>query len=121
MWTVPKLLDQFGEDVLRDVCRDINDLICGKSGYGVSPNRIGIPDEMWRRLLRYGGYRESGADKILAGEMAVQADTEGPFTPYTIHTLVNLDAVNGGPLTTEELNQLLSRALSYRQLIEDPS
>ena len=50
----------FGEDVLRDVCRDVNDLMAGQAGHGIQANRIGIPEELWRSLLRAGGYRESG-------------------------------------------------------------
>ena len=118
MWAVERVRAEFEEDVLRDVCRDVNDLMCGRAGYGHHPNRVGIPEDIWRILLRAGGYKESGVAKIFAGELPYQEDTEAAFTPYTIHTLVNVLDSNGGPITDEQLDQVIGCALRYRQLIE---
>ena len=118
MWTVEKAREEFGEDVLRDLCRDINDLMCGRAGHGHDPNRIGIDPDVWRVLLRAGGYTESGVEKAMVGDTCMQNDTDGPFTPYTIRNLVNLSSVNGGPLSPEHVNHVLERALSWRQLIQ---
>jgi hypothetical protein len=116
-WTVEMIREKFGEDVLRDVCRDVNDLMAGKAGHGIAANRIGVPEDLWRRLLRAGGYRESGVEKALRGENLCQADTEGPFAPYTIHSLADLSSERGGPLSPEETDVLLSASLTYRELI----
>ena len=116
-WTVEKIREKFGEDVLRDVCRDVNDLMAGKAGHGIHANRIGVPEDLWRRLLRAGGYRESGIEKALRGGALSQADTEGPFAPYTIHSLANLTSDHGGPLSPEETDIILTAALTYRELI----
>lgn len=117
-WTVTKVREEFGEDVLRDICRDINDLMCARAGHGQEPNRIGVPEETWASLLRAGGYNEQGVRKAIEGRPLLQEDTEGPFTPYTILTLENVTSDRGGPLTTEELDIVLTCALRYRQLIQ---
>lgn len=116
-WTVERVQDEFGEDVLRDVCRDVNDLMCAKAGHGIHANRIGIDESLWRVLLSAGGYTDGGVEKALKGEVLSQGDADQPFTPYTIHTLVNLSSDNGGPLSPVQVDDLITRALKYRQLI----
>ena len=116
-WTVDAVVEKFGEDTLRDICRDVNDLMCGRAGHGHHPNRAGIPLEIWRKLLSAGGYTEEGIDKAIRLENLVQTDTHGPFTPYTVLSFVNIVQENGGPLTSDELHLVLTCTLSYRQLI----
>ncbi len=118
-WTVQLVMEKFGEDVLRDITRDINDLMCGKAGRGWKVNRTAVPESVWTKLLTQGGYSEVGIAKALSGVELLQSDAVGPFNPYTIHTLVNITANNGGPLTADELDALLRCALRYRQLIKD--
>jgi hypothetical protein len=117
MWTIAAVNERFGEDVLRDLCRDINDLKCGRAGYGHHPNRIGVPEPLWRKLLAAGGYNESGVEKAVRQENLRQEETVGPFTPFTMLTLVNLVEDQGGPLAAEELDTVITCALRYRQLI----
>jgi hypothetical protein len=116
-WNIERVRKEFGEDVLRDIVRDVNDLMCGKAGRGIKANRIGLRPETWQKLLRRGGYSEAGVSKALAGEELMQADAVAAFCPYTIHTVVNVTDDNGGPLTGPELDELLVAALRYRQLI----
>ncbi len=116
-WNLESLHAQFGEDVLRDVVRDINDLMCGMAGKGSKVNRIGVSDAIWAKLLARGGYNSEGVRKAIAGEELGQQDSIGPFNPYTIHSAVNVVESNGGPLSAEELDSLLTSALQYRQLI----
>ena len=116
-WTIERVQAEFGEDVLRDIVRDMNDLMCGKAGRGIKANRIGLADEIWRKLLKRGGYTDEGIAKALAGDELMQADSTAPFNPYTIHTVVNIVDTNGGPITQAELHELLAAALRYRQLI----
>ena len=121
-WTIERVGSEFGEDVLRDIVRDVNDLMCGKAGRGIKANRIGLSDEIWRKLLRRGGYTDEGIAKAIAGTELMQADAVAAFNPYTIHTVVNIVDDNGGPITKAELDALLSAALRYRQLIKaDPA
>lgn len=108
---------EFGEDVLRDIVRDVNDLMCGKAGRGIKANRIGLSPAIWQKLLKRGGYSEAGVSKALAGEDLMQGDAVAAFCPYTIHTVVNITDDNGGPVSKEELGELLGAALRYRQLI----
>jgi hypothetical protein len=117
-WTIERVGSEFGEDVLRDIVRDVNDLMCGKAGRGLKANRIGLPDEIWRKLLRRGGYKDEGISKAIAGADLMQSDAVAAFNPYTIHTVVNIVEENGGPITKAELDALLSAALRYRQLIK---
>ena len=62
-WTIERVQAEFGEDVLRDIVRDVNDLMCGKAGRGIKANRIGLADDdlaqaaQARRLHRR-GHRE---------------------------------------------------------------
>ena len=119
LWNVQRLHEQFGEDVLRDITRDVNDLMCGIAGRGWKVNRIGIPEAIWRKLLRRGGYGDEGIERALRAEELFQKDAIGPFSPYTIHTLVNITDDNGGPLTREEFDTVLRAALRYRQLITE--
>ena len=116
-WTIERVQAEFGEDVLRDIVRDMNDLMCGKAGRGIKANRIGLADEIWRKLLKRGGYTDEGIAKALAGGDLMQADSAAAFNPYTIHTVVNIVDTNGGPITQAELSDLLAAALRYRQLI----
>ena len=116
-WTIERVLKDFGEDTLRDIVRDINDLMCGKAGRGIKANRIGLSSTIWRKLLKQGGYSEAGIEKAIAGEDMMQADAIAPFMPYTIHTVVNIVRDNGGPIEKPELDALLQSALKYRQLI----
>jgi len=116
-WTLDDVKERFGEDVLRDICRDVNDLMCGRAGHGHHPNRIGVPERLWRKLLAHGGYTEVGIEKALRQEKLLQSDTCGPFTPYTITTLGGIITDEGGPLSAAELDELITCALSYRQLI----
>lgn len=116
-WTLERLHAEFGEDVLRDVVRDINDLMCGMAGKGSKVNRIGVSDVIWSKLLARGGYNAEGVRKAMAGEELGQIDSIGPFNPYTIHSAVNVVDSHGGPLTPEELDVLLLAALRYRQLV----
>jgi hypothetical protein len=118
VWTIERVGGEFGEDVLRDIVRDVNDLMCGKAGRGIKANRIGLADEIWKKLLRRGGYKDEGIAKAIAGEELMQADAVAAFNPYTIHTVVNIVDDNGGPITRADLDALLSAALSYRQLIK---
>jgi hypothetical protein len=117
-WNIERVSKEFGEDVLRDIVRDVNDLMCGKAGRGIKANRIGLSPGIWKKLLRQGGYTDSGIDKALAGQDMMQADAVAPFCPYTIHTVVNVVEDHGGPLTAAELDELLTAALRYRQLIQ---
>ena len=117
-WTVQRIHDEHGEDILRDICRDINDLMSGRAGHGHHANRIGVPDEIWRKLLLAGGFTDEGAVKAMAGDHLLQSDTTGPFRPYTIVTLVNIAEDLGGPLTGEELDTILGNALRYRELLQ---
>ena len=117
-WTIDRVKQEFGEDVLRDIVRDMNDLMCGKAGRGIKANRIGLSAEVWRKLLKHGGYTEAGIEKAIAGEDMKQADAVAPFSPYTIHTVVNIVSDNGGPISMAELDELLGAALRYRQLIK---
>jgi hypothetical protein len=116
-WTIERVLKEFGEDTLRDIVRDVNDLMCGKAGRGIKANRIGLPAPIWRKLLKQGGYSEAGIERAIAGEDMMQADAIAPFLPYTIHTVVNIVRDNGGPIENAELDTLLGSALRYRQLI----
>jgi hypothetical protein len=116
-WTFEQVRSQFGEDVLRDVVRDINDLMCGKAGRGIKANRIGLSHEIWKKLLRRGGYSDAGVEKALSGADLMQADAVAAFCPYTIHTVVNIVEENGGPISSAETDELLRAALKYRQLI----
>jgi hypothetical protein len=116
-WTIERVHREFGEDVLRDIVRDVNDLMCGKAGRGIKANRIGLPGEIWKKLLRRGGYTDDGIAKALAGGELMQADSAAAFNPYTIHTVVNVVEENGGPITSADLDALLAAALRYRQLI----
>ena len=116
-WTIERVQAEFGEDVLRDIVRDVNDLMCGKAGRGIKANRIGLADEIWRKLLKRGGYTDEGIAKAIAGAELMQADSAAAFNPYTIHTVVNIVEPNGGPITPAELHELLAAALRYRQLI----
>ena len=116
-WTIERVQAEFGEDVLRDIVRDVNDLMCGKAGRGIKANRIGLADEIWRKLLKRGGYTDEGIAKAIAGAELMQADSAAAFNPYTIHTVVNIVEHNGGPITQAELHELLAAALRYRQLI----
>jgi hypothetical protein len=118
-WTIERVAQEFGEDVIRDVVRDINDLMCGKAGRGYKANRIGVAPEIWTKLLRHGGYGDSGVAKALAGEDLLQGDAIGAFMPYTIHTATNIVDEKGGPITAAELNDLLLAALRYRQLVKE--
>ena len=104
-WNVDAVREKFGEDTLRDICRDMNDLMCGRAGHGHHPNRIGVPDAIWRKLLTAGGYTEEGVEKAMRQEHLVQSDTCGPFNPLTILTMVNITENNGGPLSEEELDE----------------
>jgi hypothetical protein len=116
-WTIQRISSEFGEDVLRDIVRDVNDLMCGKAGRGIKANRIGLSPQIWRKLLRHGGYSDAGVEKAIAGEDLMQGDAVAPFCPYTIHTVVNIVSDEGGPITGAELDDLLRAALRYRQLI----
>lgn len=116
-WTFERLYAEFGEDVLRDVVRDVNDLMCGMAGKGSKVNRIGLPEPIWMKLLARGGYNADGIAKAIAGTELGQRDAVGPFNPYTIYSIVNVVDANGGPITLEELDVLLTAALRYRQLI----
>jgi hypothetical protein len=118
-WTIERVREQFGEDVLRDIVRDLNDLMCGKAGRGIKPNRIGAGDAVWRKLLKRGGYSEEGISKAIAGGELMQADSIAPFNPYTIHTVVNIVEENGGPISKADLDAILRAALRYRQLVKD--
>jgi hypothetical protein len=118
-WTIERVREQFGEDVLRDIVRDLNDLMCGKAGRGIKPNRIGIVDGIWTKLLRRGGYTEEGIQKAITGGELMQADSIAPFNPYTIHTIVNIVDDNGGPISRSDLHDILHAALRYRQLIKE--
>lgn len=118
-WTIERVKEQFGEDVLRDIVRDLNDLMCGKAGRGIKPNRIGIGDAVWSKLLRRGGYSDEGIRKATSGGELMQADSVAPFNPYTIHTIVNVVEGHGGPITSAELDDVLRAALRYRQLIKE--
>jgi hypothetical protein len=117
-WTIERVKEQFGEDVLRDIVRDLNDLMCGKAGRGIKANRIGIGDAIWTKLLERGGYSEEGIRKALTGGELMQGDSVAPFNPYTIHTIVNIVDDNGGPISRADLDEILSAALRYRQLVK---
>lgn len=118
-WTIDRVREQFGEDVLRDIVRDLNDLMCGKAGRGIKANRIGIGDAIWRKLLKRGGYSEEGISKAISGGELMQADSVAPFNPYTIHTVVNIVEDNGGPISIADLDGVLRAALKYRQLVKE--
>lgn len=117
-WTIARVRDEFGEDVLRDVLRDLNDLICGNAGHGAKVNRVGCPDDVWRKLLAHGGYGPEGVEKAVAGKRLGQGDAVGPFRPYTIHSVVNITDDAGGPLTAEDLHRCLLACLTYRQHVK---
>jgi hypothetical protein len=117
-WTIERVGREFGEDVLRDIVRDVNDLMCGKAGRGIKANRIGLPEEIWKKLLLRGGYKDEGIAKAIAGQDLMQSDAVAAFKPYTIHTVVNIVEDNGGPISSSELDTLLVAALRYRQLIK---
>jgi hypothetical protein len=115
-WTIERVEKEFGEDVLRDLVRDLNDLACGNAGFGAKVNRFGIPDEVWAKLLKQGGYGPDGVERALKGERLGQKDAVGPFRPYTIHTIRDVVESAGGPLTDDELHRALLACLKYRQL-----
>jgi len=117
-WTPARIVTEFGEDVLRDVLRDVNNLVCGNAGHGAKVNRVGCPEDVWRKLLAQGGYGPEGVEKAIAGKPLGQKDAIGPFKPYTIHTVGHLAADQGGPLSPEEFDRLLHACLSYRQLVK---
>ncbi len=117
-WTIDRVSEQFGEDTLRDLIRDLNDLVCGNAGHGSKVNRVGCPPEIWRKLLKQGGYGPEGVEKAVAGERLGQKDAIGPFRPYTIHTIRNIAEDAGGPLSAADLDRVLTACLSYRQLIK---
>lgn len=117
-WNIDNVLERFGEDTLRDLVRDVNDLVCGNAGHGSKVNRCGCPADVWRKLLKQGGYGPEGVEKALAGERLGQKDAVGPFKPYTIHTVRHLAEESGGPLSVDDLDRLLTALLSYRQLLK---
>ena len=117
-WTIARVQEQFGEDTLRDVLRDLNDLICGNAGHGAKVNRVGCSEDVWRKLLRHGGYGPEGVDKAVLGKRLGQGDAVGPFKPYTIHSVVNITEDAGGPLAAADLDRFLIACLTYRQLLK---
>ena len=117
-WSFERVLAEFGEDVLRRVVGEVNDLMCGYAGNGVPVNRLGISDGTWTKLLRKGGASEEGIARALAGGWPNRAELRSAFNPYTIRTITNAVLEKGGPLTAGEVSDLIERSLRAKELIK---
>ena len=115
-WDFNRVSEQFGEDQLRRVIVEINNLICGYSDGDV--NRSGQSPELWKKLLAYGRVTDEGIVRALEGNLVTQRDTEGPFVPLTITTMNHLHEGEGAPLDPGELDEVIQRVLSFFGMID---
>ncbi len=117
-WTFERVTGEFGEDVLRRIVSEINDLMCGFAGHGVPVNRLGVPADVWARLMKRGGATDEGIARAMAGKAPDRAEIRGPFNPWTIGTIHGITAEKGGPLTAGEVSDLIERSLRAKELLK---
>ena len=112
MWTFRRAEAELDEYEFRQVLGELNDLVCGYSGAS-NVNRIGIDDEVWKKLLRCGGLSEEGIRKLFAGESISQRDTVSAFAPFTVFTVHDIAEGDSSTLTEAEVDHFLQRSLLF--------